>query len=213
MQHNFTSSRENEEDFNYYALTDGISMQGGRRRPPQGVMPTVPPNLRPSQPTPITPTIPVQPSRPQPQPIPPNVRPHPMPTVPVRPTPPRPHPTPPPRPTPPRPHPTPPRPTPPPRPHPTPTPRPPHGGNHNHRPTTPPPRMIPPRSSGFGAVDGRAISRCMFRTTYVWLRNGREFWFYPVFVGGRSVAGFRWDGFNWRYIGFDLNTIDFFSCR
>ncbi|UCZ55305.1 hypothetical protein LGQ02_10435 [Bacillus shivajii] len=81
-------------------------------------------------------------------------------------------------------------------------------------PTTPPPAFTPAPTADVGlfAVDPGAIRRCMFRYTYVWLTNRQQFWFYPVFVGRRSVAGYRWTGFSWVYFGIDLRQISSFTC-
>lgn len=80
-------------------------------------------------------------------------------------------------------------------------------------PSSPPPLTVPqkPLTTTF-AVDPGAIRRCMFRNTYIWPRRGPGFWFFPVFVGRTSVAGYRWTGFNWRFSGFDLRTIESFTC-
>jgi len=84
-------------------------------------------------------------------------------------------------------------------------------------PTGPPPSFVPQQSSARGgvgvfAVDPGAIRGCLFRFTYVWLRNGRAFWFYPTYVGRESIAGFRWNGFRWNYYGTDLDRISSFQC-
>lgn len=50
------------------------------------------------------------------------------------------------------------------------------------------------KSASTFAVDPGAISFCLFRNTFIWLNNGARFWYYPIFVGPRSVAGFRWNG-------------------
>jgi len=80
-------------------------------------------------------------------------------------------------------------------------------------PSSPPPGFIPqqPAVSPF-AVDPGAIVRCLFRNTYVWLVNGNQFWFYPVFVGRTSVAGFQWNGRFWMYTGLSLQSIQSFTC-
>ncbi|MDQ0271500.1 hypothetical protein J2S17_003388 [Cytobacillus purgationiresistens] len=52
----------------------------------------------------------------------------------------------------------------------------------------------------------------MFRNTFLWLRDGSGFWFYPVFVGPRSVAGFRWTGRFWTIFGVDTRQIVSFTC-
>lgn len=81
-------------------------------------------------------------------------------------------------------------------------------------PSSPPPQAIPqkPLSASLLAVDPGAISRCMFRFTYIWPRRGQGFWFFPVFVGRTSVAGFRWNGFMWLFSGYDLSRIESFTC-
>jgi len=79
-------------------------------------------------------------------------------------------------------------------------------------PTSPPPSYVPPQPLGTFAVDPRGIARCLFRPTYVWLRGFEHFWFYPIFVGRTSVAGFRWIGSRWVFFGIDLRRIQAFSC-
>lgn len=88
-----------------------------------------------------------------------------------------------------------------------------HGGNA--APQGPPPNWTPeyPSAQTF-AIDPGAISRCMYRFTYVWLSRRQGFWFFPVFVGPRSVAGYRWNSRRnrWEYTGIDLNQINSFTC-
>ncbi|WP_314590592.1 transporter [Paenibacillus terrigena] len=82
-------------------------------------------------------------------------------------------------------------------------------------PTSPPPQFtpaMPQAQAGVFAVDPGAIRGCLFRNTYVWLHNGQQFWFFPIFVGRDSVAGFRWNGFFWMYFGVDLRQIASFTC-
>ena|SRR5690625_1857698 len=79
-------------------------------------------------------------------------------------------------------------------------------------PTTPPPNFVPEQQQvQTFAIDPGAIRRCLFRFTYVWL-NRDGFWFYPVFVGRRSVSGYRWHRFRWVYVGISLNQIQSFQC-
>jgi len=79
-------------------------------------------------------------------------------------------------------------------------------------PTTPPPNFTPtqPNFQTF-AIDPGAIRGCLFRFTYVWL-NRESFWFYPVFIGRQSVAGYRWRRNRWVYFGIDLDRIQSFQC-
>lgn len=86
------------------------------------------------------------------------------------------------------------------------------GGGTNQPPSGPPPSFTPqqPAVQTF-AVDPGAIRRCLHRHTYVWTNQG-NFWFFPTFVGRRSIAGFRWIGFTWIYFGIDLDHIQSFQC-
>ncbi|MEH6991606.1 transporter [Neobacillus drentensis] len=79
-------------------------------------------------------------------------------------------------------------------------------------PSSPPPSYTPQESASLFAVDPGAIRGCLYRFTFVWLNNGRSFWFYPTFVGRDSVAGYRWRGFRWVYYGTDLRRIRSFRC-
>ncbi len=93
--------------------------------------------------------------------------------------------------------------------------RPPGQQQGNQAPTSAPPNRTPEYPSAqLFAVDPGAIRGCMYRFTYVWLSRRQGFWFYPVFVGRTSVAGYRWNNrrHRWSYTGIDLNNIDQFTC-
>lgn len=79
-------------------------------------------------------------------------------------------------------------------------------------PTSPPPSFTPQQQVTTFAVDPGGIRGCLFRFTYIWLRNGRSFWFFPTFVGRNSVSGWRWRNFRWVYYGTDLRRISSFQC-
>lgn len=81
-------------------------------------------------------------------------------------------------------------------------------------PTSPPPSFVPAQTQQIEAfaVDPGGIRGCLFRFTYVWLRGFQQFWFFPIFVGRNSVAGWRWTGFNWVYFGISLQQIQSFTC-
>ncbi|SES97807.1 hypothetical protein SAMN05421676_102257 [Salinibacillus kushneri] len=64
------------------------------------------------------------------------------------------------------------------------------------------------------AVDPGSFQGCLRRLTDVRLTNRRRFWFYPTYIGRRSVAGYRWfpRRNQWAYTGFDTNSIESFQC-
>ncbi|MBO8156143.1 MAG: hypothetical protein H0Z32_06785 [Bacillaceae bacterium] len=83
----------------------------------------------------------------------------------------------------------------------------------------PPPAQFPEFTGAGGpavqAVDPGSFYGCLYRLTYVRLENGRRFWFYPVYIGRRSVAGYRWlrRQRRWTYTGFDTRQVLSFQCR
>ncbi|MBZ9633601.1 MULTISPECIES: hypothetical protein [Clostridium] len=85
-------------------------------------------------------------------------------------------------------------------------------------PPSGPPNFTPtePKSQQFGAtplaIDSGAIRPCIYRFVYIWPRRGNGFWAWLVFVGPRSVAGFRFNRNTWRYFGMDLRDIRSFQC-
>jgi hypothetical protein len=95
-----------------------------------------------------------------------------------------------------------------------PPPGPPGQGSQAGAPTSPPPSFVPAQTQQAGtfAVDPGSIRGCLFRYTYVWLRNRQQFWYYPTFVGRRSISGYRWNGFRWLYFGVSLREIQSFTC-
>lgn len=86
------------------------------------------------------------------------------------------------------------------------------------QPPSAPPSFTPQQTQAkqFGAstfaVDQGAIEPCLFRFVYIWPTRGNGFWAWLVFVGRRSVSGFRWDRGTWRFFGMDLRQISSFQC-
>ena len=95
-----------------------------------------------------------------------------------------------------------------------PPPGPPGQGSQAGAPTAPPPSFVPAETQQVGAfaVDPGSIRGCLFRYTYVWLRNRQQFWYFPTFVGRTSVSGWRWNGFSWVFFGVSLRQIQSFTC-
>lgn len=58
----------------------------------------------------------------------------------------------------------------------------------------------------------RDFRGCVNRFTYIWLINGNNFWFYPVFVGRNFIEGFRWRRNRWDYERININRILFHLC-
>ena len=93
----------------------------------------------------------------------------------------------------------------------------PGGGLSSGPPSGPPPSFVPSQMAaqqgiGILAINPGAIRPCRFRYVYLWLDNGQQFWAWLVFVGSRSIAGWRWLGFRWVYFGIDLDRIESFVC-
>lgn len=81
------------------------------------------------------------------------------------------------------------------------------------QPRTPPPNFTPSRQITPFRVDASSIRNCLGNFTYVWMRNGDEFWMFPIQVSRNTVVGFRWNPFfGWAFLGVSLNRIDAFMC-
>jgi len=75
-----------------------------------------------------------------------------------------------------------------------------------YMPQSPPPNFVPQKPDVSYIVD------CIHQYTYVWLRNGESFWFYPTRVEYGEVSGYRWNGVFWTYYGIDPRFISAVSC-
>ncbi|WP_143452677.1 hypothetical protein [Konateibacter massiliensis] len=103
--------------------------------------------------------------------------------------------------------------------------------NNTRAPMSPPPFQEPPLPRGmamptpeaakfnqqFGSPNRtnnmqREFRRCLNQFTFVWLWNGRSFWFYPISVSRWSAEGFVWRQNRWVFNRINLNTIFFFRC-
>lgn len=67
-------------------------------------------------------------------------------------------------------------------------------------------------SSHGGRNQGSGIRSCLNSFTYIWLINGRNFWFYPTFIGRHFVEGFRWRNDRWVFDRINMNMVLFFQC-
>lgn len=88
-------------------------------------------------------------------------------------------------------------------------------GGSSQMPSTPPPAYTPQKpvkAPGYYAIDPGAFFGCMFKFTYVWLTNGDQFWYFPIYTGPNSGAGYRWNGVTWNYFALDLRLIDAVTC-
>ena len=77
-----------------------------------------------------------------------------------------------------------------------------------------PPAQIPAKTAEarHRSVSACAMSGCVGRHTYIWLKNGAGFWLYPTYSGKRSLSGYRWTLKGWIFAGVILDWIDFFQC-
>ncbi len=80
----------------------------------------------------------------------------------------------------------------------------------DNKPSQPPPSTIP--ETGTLAVDPGALRGCLFRDTYVTLKNRTSFWYHPTYIDYVSTSGFKWNGNAWLPWGTDLDQIVAFQC-
>lgn len=101
------------------------------------------------------------------------------------------------------------------------------GGEFNPpgMPKSPPPNYAPQKNAAgvqnlnvsSGGVSTKAVSPnsirfCLYKYTYIWEMNGRNYWTFLLNVDRRTASGFRWFRNSWVYWGIDLRRIDSFIC-
>ena len=83
-------------------------------------------------------------------------------------------------------------------------------------PKNPPPDYTPKITDvaqpNLTSVEFGAISPCIFRMTYLWLKNGLSFWSYLVFINKTTVSGWRYENGQWLSFSADLKEIKNFIC-
>jgi hypothetical protein len=83
-------------------------------------------------------------------------------------------------------------------------------------PKTPPPSTTPKLSDvpepNLTAVEYGAIAPCIFRFTYIWLRNGQSFWTYLVFISRTTISGWQYKAGQWVYFSVSLKDLKNFIC-
>jgi hypothetical protein len=100
---------------------------------------------------------------------------------------------------------------PPPAPGPMPTP---DGQYQPMQPTTPPPNYIPQQQQAQPLqVAPGSLRMCLYRWTYVWLRNGQQYWIWPFRIRQQTVSFYRFVP-PFRYVrgGLDTRQINSFFC-
>lgn len=56
------------------------------------------------------------------------------------------------------------------------------------------------------------LQNCLYRFTYLWLRNDDNFWFFLMTIGESRVYGYRFFGGRWNNYSVDLRDIVSFYC-
>ena len=87
------------------------------------------------------------------------------------------------------------------------------GGGSGPSPMGPPPSFTPAAPMAQAYTGGMNMNRCLFRNTYVWMRNGNSFWFFPTAVTRNLIFGFRWSRRNgWMPRTIQRDNIITFTC-
>ena len=83
-------------------------------------------------------------------------------------------------------------------------------------PKNPPPSYTPKLSDlpepNLTKVESGAISPCIYKYTYLWLKNGESYWSYIVRIGNISLSGWRYIGGRWISFSLDLKDLKNFVC-
>lgn len=83
-------------------------------------------------------------------------------------------------------------------------------------PKSPPPKYTPKLSDTaqpkLKAVEFKTISPCIFRMTYLWLKNGMSFWSYITFINRAAASGWRYENEQWIPFSVRLSEIKNYLC-
>lgn len=83
-------------------------------------------------------------------------------------------------------------------------------------PKNPPPNYTPKLTDvaepNLSAVEFGAISPCIFRMTYLWLKSGVSFWAYLVFINRTITSGWKYQNGQWVYFSVNLKQIKNYLC-
>lgn len=94
----------------------------------------------------------------------------------------------------------------------------------NTPPAGPPPFGLPSKNDQKMKILGKydsskgkkiatnSLKPCLYKYTYIWQRNGFNYWAFLTSINCCSVSGWRWIGFRWVYFGVDIKRIDSFIC-
>ncbi|AWE08511.1 hypothetical protein DCE79_14530 [Lysinibacillus sp. 2017] len=85
-------------------------------------------------------------------------------------------------------------------------------GGNTPMPPGPPPAFSPAMTMSGSQTGSSGISRCIYRNTFIWQRNGNSFWFFPTFVSRNVILGFRWGRFGWTFSTINRDSILTFQC-
>lgn len=83
---------------------------------------------------------------------------------------------------------------------------------HHKQPKNPPPNYTPKIPTSVSSIEYNIISPCVYKYTYLWLKNGESFWSYIVYVGKRAVSGWRYKRGRWIHFSSHLKQIKNFTC-
>jgi len=72
--------------------------------------------------------------------------------------------------------------------------------------------MVDIRQMPIYAQSPWGLQNCLYRFTYLWLRNGDNFLFFLTTVGHEVIYGYRFFGGRWNHYSVPLSAINFFHC-
>ncbi len=70
-----------------------------------------------------------------------------------------------------------------------------------------PPKHTPDSTAGLSSAQVNTILNIKNCFVYVWLKNKREFWLYPIQIQGSMLIGCAWNGVKWSDATIHLDSI------
>ncbi|MDR2904311.1 MAG: hypothetical protein LBU77_07380 [Clostridiales bacterium] len=73
--------------------------------------------------------------------------------------------------------------------------------SHSYTPPSIPPKVIPTYSENTANIPISMLERCLYNYIYVWTKDRRAFWMYPVsLTANEMLFGYQWEDQFWNFI-------------
>lgn len=76
----------------------------------------------------------------------------------------------------------------------------------------PPPKATPQTTKAYPGGPKGDLCKCFSKYTYVWMKDGREFWIWPIAIYEDFIVALKWKRNRWVYSRIPKRKIKYFIC-